>query len=183
MGAAVADARARAPQSLLPWLAEPGLLTARVRAACGAATSLRMLRLERAPLDAAAARQARRRGRGLPVARGRDQLRRDVAGSSRSPCFPVSTVGRYPWLRRTRRQRARRVAGARRRRAPRAARVRRARADARARACRLWRQRVEQCSCGRAAPSTGSAAGRFSCRKSSCRPRALRLSLDTRRTP
>ena len=51
------ECRERVPASLVPWLAEPGLLTARVRAACGAATRLRMLRLEPAPLDLALARR------------------------------------------------------------------------------------------------------------------------------
>ncbi|HEX7374529.1 MAG TPA: hypothetical protein VF277_06115, partial [Steroidobacteraceae bacterium] len=39
-----------APAALVPWLAEPGLLTARVRAAAGDATQFHMLRLERAPV-------------------------------------------------------------------------------------------------------------------------------------
>jgi chorismate--pyruvate lyase len=87
----------RAPQSLLPWLAEPGLLTARVRAACGEAMSLRMLRLERASLA-------------LPL---RDRLcvedayclLREVeisCGASRwifaQSVFPATTVRRYPFL-------------------------------------------------------------------------------------
>jgi chorismate--pyruvate lyase len=87
----------RAPQSLLPWLAEPGLLTARVRAACGEAMSLRMLRLERAALA-------------LPLrdrlgVEDADCLLREVeisCGANRwifaQSVFPVSTVGRYPWL-------------------------------------------------------------------------------------
>lgn len=87
----------RAPQSLLPWLAEPGLLTARVRAACGEAMSLRMLRLERAALA-------------LPLrdrlgVEDADCLLREVeisCGTNRwvfaQSVFPVSTVGRYPWL-------------------------------------------------------------------------------------
>jgi chorismate--pyruvate lyase len=82
---------------LLPWLAEPGLLTARVRAACGEAMSLRMLRLERASL--------------APPLRDRlgvedaDCLLREVeisCGPNRwifaQSVFPVSTVVRYPWL-------------------------------------------------------------------------------------
>jgi chorismate lyase len=85
------------PKSLLPWLEEPGLLTARVRAACGEAMSLRMLRLERTSLE-------------LPL-RDRlgvedvDCLLREVeisCGANRwifaQSVFPVSTVGRYPWL-------------------------------------------------------------------------------------
>ena len=87
----------RAPQSLLPWLAEPGLLTARVRAACGEAMSLRMLRLERTSL----ALQLRDT-LGVEDA---DCLMREVeigCGAKRwifaQSVFPVSTVGRYPWL-------------------------------------------------------------------------------------
>jgi chorismate--pyruvate lyase len=87
----------RAPQSLLPWLAEPGLLTARVRAACGEAMSLRMPRLERTSL----ALQLRDT-LGVEDA---DCLMREVeigCGTKRwifaQSVFPVSTVGRYPWL-------------------------------------------------------------------------------------
>ena len=87
----------RAPQPLLPWLAEPGLLTARVRAACGDAMSLRMLRLERTRLA-------------LPLrdrlgVEDADCLLREVeisCGANRwifaQSVFPVSTVGRFPWL-------------------------------------------------------------------------------------
>jgi chorismate lyase len=87
----------RAPQWLLPWLAEPGLLTARVRAACGEAMSLRMLRLECASLA-------------LPLrdrlgVEDTDCLLREVeisCGANRwifaQSVFPVTTVGRYPWL-------------------------------------------------------------------------------------
>ena len=85
------------PQSLLPWLEEPGLLTARVRAACGEAMSLRMLRLERTSLE-------------LPLrdrlgVEDADCLLREVeisCGANRwifaQSVFPLSTVGRYPWL-------------------------------------------------------------------------------------
>jgi chorismate--pyruvate lyase len=95
--APLAGCEMRAPQSLLPWLAEPGLLTARVRAACGEAMSLRMLRLERAALA-------------LPLrdrlgVEDADCLLREVlisCGANRwifaQSVFPVSTVGRYPWL-------------------------------------------------------------------------------------
>jgi len=95
--APLAGCEARAPQSLLPWLAEPGLLTARVRAACGEAMSLRMLRLEHAVLA-------------LPLrdrlgVEDADCLLREVeisCGANRwifaQSVFPVSTVGRYPWL-------------------------------------------------------------------------------------
>jgi chorismate--pyruvate lyase len=93
----LADCEARVPAALRPWLAEPGLLTARVRAACGEATTLRLRRLERAPLDA-----------GLRGALGVDDancLLREVeigCGSTRwifaQSVFPESTVERYPWL-------------------------------------------------------------------------------------
>jgi chorismate--pyruvate lyase len=86
-----------APPALVPWLAEPGLLTARVRAAAGAATQFRMLRLERAPL--------------LPELQARLGVG-DAAGLVREiefacagmrwifaqSVFPDSTVARYPWL-------------------------------------------------------------------------------------
>ena len=88
---------ARVPDLLRPWLAEPGLLTARVRAACGDAMSLRLLRLERAPL----APQLRRT---LGVD-DLDCLLREVeigCGATRwvfaQSVFPESTVQRYPWL-------------------------------------------------------------------------------------
>jgi chorismate--pyruvate lyase len=87
-----------APPPLVPWLAEPGLLTARVRAAAGADTQFRMLRLEQASLPA----ELRAR---LDV--------NDTGGLSREiefacagerwvfaqSVFPDSTVARYPWLR------------------------------------------------------------------------------------
>ena len=43
----------RAPRELHPWLAEPGLLTAHVRRACGGETRFRLIRVEKAPLAAA----------------------------------------------------------------------------------------------------------------------------------
>jgi chorismate--pyruvate lyase len=93
----LSDCVARVPDLLKPWLAEPGLLTARVRAACGEATSLRMLRLEAASLDP----QLRRR---LGVGDA-DCLVREVeigCGAIRwvfaRSVFPDSTVQRYPWL-------------------------------------------------------------------------------------
>jgi len=86
-----------APASLVPWLAEPGLLTARVRSAAGAATEFRMLRLERAPL--------------LPALQARLDVD-DASGLVREiefacagvrwifaqSVFPDSTLARYPWL-------------------------------------------------------------------------------------
>jgi chorismate--pyruvate lyase len=93
----LADCERRVPEPLRPWLAEPGLLTARVRAACGEATSLRMLRLVAAPL--------------APHLRSRLEvedtgcLLREVeiaCGTTRwifaQSVFPGSTVERYPWL-------------------------------------------------------------------------------------
>jgi chorismate--pyruvate lyase len=87
----------RVPDLLRPWLAEPGLLTARVRAACGDAMSLRLLRLERAPLVP--------RLRNTLGVDDQDCLLREVeigCGSTRwifaQSVFPESTVQRYPWL-------------------------------------------------------------------------------------
>ena len=92
------DCRERVPAALTPWLAEPGLLTARVRAACGTATRLRLLRLEPAPIDP---RVARRLGvedetcllREIEFTCG---ARRWVFAQS---VLPQSTVRRHPWLR------------------------------------------------------------------------------------
>jgi chorismate--pyruvate lyase len=89
---------ARAPAGLAPWLAEPGLLTARVRAAGGAATRLRMLRLEAAPMEPRAARR-------LGVEDVACLLREVefTCGACRwifaQSVFPQSTVQRHPWLR------------------------------------------------------------------------------------
>lgn len=93
----LADCERRVPDTLRPWLAEPGLLTARVRAACGEATSLRMLRLVSVPL--------------APHLRSRlgvddaGCLLREVeisCGATRwifaQSVFPESTVERHPWL-------------------------------------------------------------------------------------
>jgi chorismate--pyruvate lyase len=93
----LADCEVRVPEALRPWLAEPGLLTARVRAACGEATTLRLLRLDRAPLD------ARLRGT-LGVDDDRCLLREVEIGCGATrwifaqSVFPQSTVERYPWL-------------------------------------------------------------------------------------
>ena len=93
----LADCEPRVAEALRPWLAEPGLLTARVRAACGEAMSLRMVRLERVALAP-----------GLRVALGVedvDCLLREVeigCGATRwifaQSLFPSSSVERYPWL-------------------------------------------------------------------------------------
>jgi len=94
----LAAVAARAPHELLSWLAEPGLLTARVRAACGVATRLRMLRLEPAPLDVALARRL-----GVDDA---TCLLREIeftCGTRRwifaQSVLPQSTVRQHPWLR------------------------------------------------------------------------------------
>jgi len=89
---------ARAPAGLLPWLAEPGLLTARVRAAGGAATRFRMLRLEPAPLPESLKLR-------LDVGEGGGLVREIefACGGERwifaQSVFPDSTLARYPWLR------------------------------------------------------------------------------------
>ena len=63
----------RARRERCPWLAEPGLLTARVRAAGGAATHFRMLRLEPAPLPESL--QSRLEVARRPRTRARDRIR------------------------------------------------------------------------------------------------------------
>jgi chorismate--pyruvate lyase len=86
-----------APRELHDWLAEPGLLTARVRRACGEATRLRLLRLAPAPLDARLARR-------LGVADESCVLREiefACAGTRwifAQSVFPHSTVRQHPWL-------------------------------------------------------------------------------------
>ena len=92
------ECRARVPPVLQPWLEEPGLLTARVRAACGAATRLRMLRLDPAPLDPHVARRL-----GIEDV---TCLLREIeftCGTRRwifaQTVLPQSSVKRHPWLR------------------------------------------------------------------------------------
>jgi chorismate--pyruvate lyase len=93
-----AQCRERMPAALVPWLAEPGLLTARVRAACGTEARLRMLRLEPAPLDPHIARR-------LAVADATCLLREIefTCGARRwifaQTVLPQSSVQRHPWLR------------------------------------------------------------------------------------
>jgi chorismate--pyruvate lyase len=93
-----AECRERLPTALEPWLAEPGLLTARVRAACGAAARLRLLRLDPAPLDPHVARRL-----GVDDA---TCLLREIeftCGARRwifaQTVLPQSSVQRHPWLR------------------------------------------------------------------------------------
>jgi chorismate lyase len=94
----LAECEARVPPLLMPWLAEPGLLTSRVRAECGATTRLRLLRLEPAPLDPEVAHRL-----GLEDT---SCLLREIeftCGSRRwvfaQSVLPQSTVRRHPWLR------------------------------------------------------------------------------------
>jgi chorismate--pyruvate lyase len=92
------ECRDRVPAALVPWLEEPGLLTARVRSACGAATRLRLLRLEPARMDPAIARR-------LSVEDHACLLREIefTCGARRwifaQSVFPQSTVRQHPWLR------------------------------------------------------------------------------------
>ena len=92
------ECAARVPAGLRPWLEEPGLLTARVRAACGSATVLRLLRLEPAPIDA---RVRRRLGVEDPIGFVREI--EITCGAVRwvfaQSVFPQSTVQQHPWLR------------------------------------------------------------------------------------
>jgi chorismate--pyruvate lyase len=95
--APLADCEARVPGALRAWLAEPGLLTAKVRAECGEATLLRMLRLEAAPLPPHLRTQLGVEDTGC--------LLREVeivCGTTRwvfaQSVFPDCTVERYPFL-------------------------------------------------------------------------------------
>jgi chorismate--pyruvate lyase len=86
-----------APADLVPWLAEPGLLTARVRAAAGAATQFHMLRLEIAPLlPALQARLGVHDATGL--VREIEFACAGVRWIFAQSVFPDSTVARFPWL-------------------------------------------------------------------------------------
>jgi chorismate-pyruvate lyase len=94
---ALEECRAQVPIALLPWLAEPGLLTARARSEAGAAAGFRLLRLALAPI--ATDVQAR-----LQIT-DRTGLLREIeftCGEVRwiyaLSVFPASTVREYPWL-------------------------------------------------------------------------------------
>jgi chorismate--pyruvate lyase len=87
----------RAPPELHPWLAEPGLLTARVRRSCEGDTRFRLLRLERSPLTPKLARRMDVKDPGCVV--------REIefaCGEARwifaQSVFPDSTVDQHPWL-------------------------------------------------------------------------------------
>ncbi len=91
------DCLQRAPAVLHPWLAEPGLLTARVVRACGEATRFSLLRLAPAPLGRAAARRMGVGDAGCLV--------REIefaCGEARwifaQSLFPDSSVRKHPWL-------------------------------------------------------------------------------------
>jgi chorismate--pyruvate lyase len=93
-----ADCAERVPQELRPWLTEPGLLTARVRAVCGPGTRLRLLGLRPAPLEpewqlrmGIADRSCLLRDVEIGCHEARWVFARSV--------FPDSTVSQHPWLR------------------------------------------------------------------------------------
>lgn len=94
---ALDECRAQVPIALLPWLAEPGLLTARVRSVAGAAGGFRLLKLALAAITTDV--QAR-----LQVTDRTGLLREieftcgDVRWIYAQSVFPDSTVREYPWL-------------------------------------------------------------------------------------
>jgi chorismate--pyruvate lyase len=90
---------ARVPEVLKPWLSEPGLLTARVRAACGPEARLRLLRLEPSPLDPGLARRLGVDDAGC-LLREIEFTCRDQRWIFAQSVFPQSTVEAHPWLRR-----------------------------------------------------------------------------------
>jgi len=87
----------RAPHDLHPWLAEPGLLTARVRRTCGGQTRFRLLRVARSPLPAAFARRMGVADAGC-VLREIEFACGDTRWIFAQSVFPDSTVGQHPWL-------------------------------------------------------------------------------------
>jgi len=89
----------RAPEALRPWLSEPGLLTARVRAAGGPEARLCLLRLEPAPLDPELARRLGVDDSGC-LLREIEFTCRDRRWIFAQSVFPESTVEAHPWLRR-----------------------------------------------------------------------------------
>jgi chorismate--pyruvate lyase len=94
----VADSVGSAPVELRPWLGEPGLLTARVRATCGdEGTALRMLRLSPVEL--------RREWQAVLDVEDQAGLLREIEFTCRdrrwiyaASVFPDSTLARHPWL-------------------------------------------------------------------------------------
>ena len=95
----LADIAARAPPALLTWLAEPGLLTARVREFCGDDMRFRML----GPLRRAALPEALRAR--LTVTDSECLVREiefrcdDTRIIFAQTIFPATTVAAFPWLR------------------------------------------------------------------------------------
>ena len=87
----------RSPVALHPWLAEPGLLTARVRRACGHATQFRLLRTERSQLSAGLARRMEVEDTGCLV-REIEFACGDTRWVFAQSVFPDSTVIQHPWL-------------------------------------------------------------------------------------
>jgi chorismate--pyruvate lyase len=97
--ATFAEIEARAPAALLSWLAEPGLLTARVRELCGASMQFRML----GPLRTAPVPESLRVR--LAVADA-DCLLREIEFCQDAEriifaqtIIPATTVATFPWLR------------------------------------------------------------------------------------
>ena len=95
----LADIAARAPPALLTWLAEPGLLTARVREFCGDDMRFRML----GPLRRAVLPEALRAR--LTVTDSECLVREiefrcdDTRIIFAQTIFPATTVAAFPWLR------------------------------------------------------------------------------------
>lgn len=93
------QAAARAPHELLPWLAEPGLLTTRLRTVCGPQLMFRML----GPLRDDELRDALRTR--MVVDDARCLVREVEFGCSggrvvfAQTVLPASTVEHFPWLR------------------------------------------------------------------------------------
>jgi chorismate lyase len=87
----------RAPRELHPWLAEPGLLTARVRRACAGETRFRLLRVVPAPLAAGLAQRMGVADTGC-VLREIEFACGDTRWIFAQSVFPDSTVLQHPWL-------------------------------------------------------------------------------------
>lgn len=91
------DCLAAAPPSLHGWLAEPGLLTARVQRAGGDRVRFTLLRLAPAPLDPGLARRM-----GVPDAGALVREIEFACGDERwiyaQSVFPDSTLRDHPWL-------------------------------------------------------------------------------------
>ena len=94
---ALDDCLAAAPTPLHGWLAEPGLLTARVQRAGGDRVRFTLLRLDRAPIDAALAARM-----GVADTGGLVREIEFACGDQRwifaQSVFPDSTLGQHPWL-------------------------------------------------------------------------------------